>query len=346
MRFPIVRLLAGVYSLLIRTKTDTFTANKTLQINGDWSVGQIPQIDNSDPTILKWISPGTLGGGTVSNVTSNNAAILVTNNTTTPLIDLATQNANTVWAGPTTGAAAKPTFRSLVVADVPNLSADKITSGVFDIARIPVGTTSTTVAAGNDTRFHSQNTDMGTSQTTFYIGGASGPRFKNNAGAVEVRNAADNDFADLIVKNLFVRGAQTIIDSNQVNIGDNILLLNADYTGSAPTENAGLSVNRSTATNGNSSLIWDESTDTWKAGWEGSEVNIGRVFRTTFTNANLSSGVLTVTHNLGQQFVVVIVYDNSGAGVMPQTTTTSANALTLDFSDATVSGTWQVVVVG
>lgn len=346
MRFPIVRLLAGVYSLLIRAKTDTFTANKTLQINGDWSVGQIPQIDNSDPTILKWISPGTLGGGTVSNVTSNNDAIVVTNNSTTPVIDLATQNANTVWAGPTTGAAAKPTFRSLVVADIPNLSADKITSGVFDISCIPVGTTSTTVAVGNDSRFHTQNTDAGTSQATFYIGGVSGPRLKNNSGSVEVRNSADSDFADLVVKNLFVRGTQVIIDSNQVNIGDNILSLNADYTGSAPTENAGLSINRSTATNGNASLIWDESTDTWKAGWEGSEVNLGRIYRTTFTSASLSSGVLTVTHNLGQQYVAIMVYDNSGLGVMPQITVTSANALTLDFSDATVTGTWQVVVIG
>lgn len=346
MRFPTLRILAAAYALLIKAKADTFTANKTLQISGDWSTGQIPQIDASDPTILKWISPGTLGGGTVSNVSSNNAAITVTNGSTTPVIDLATQNANTVLAGPTTGAAAGPTFRSLVTADIPNLSADRITSGIFDVARIPVGTTAATVAAGNDSRFHTQNTDQGTSQTTFYIGGATGPRFKNNAGAVEVRNSADTDFADIVVRNLFVRGTQVIIDSNQVNIGDNILSLNADYTGSAPTENAGLSVNRSTATNGNASLIWDESTDSWKAGYEGSEVNLGRVFRTTFTSANLSSGVLTVTHNLGQQYVAIMVYDNSGLGVMPQTTVTSANALTLDFSDVTVSGTWQVVVVG
>lgn len=35
---------------------------------------------------------------------------------------LATQTANRVWAGPTTGAAAAPTFRTLVAADVPSLS--------------------------------------------------------------------------------------------------------------------------------------------------------------------------------------------------------------------------------
>lgn len=34
-------------------------------------------------------------------------------------ISKATQTANTVWAGPTTGAAAVPTFRALVTADLP-----------------------------------------------------------------------------------------------------------------------------------------------------------------------------------------------------------------------------------
>lgn len=36
---------------------------------------------------------------------------------------VAVQNANEVWAGPTTGSAAAPTFRTLVVADIPSLSA-------------------------------------------------------------------------------------------------------------------------------------------------------------------------------------------------------------------------------
>lgn len=39
---------------------------------------------------------------------------------------LATQSANLVWAGPTTGGAAAPTFRSLVPADIPTLTLAKI----------------------------------------------------------------------------------------------------------------------------------------------------------------------------------------------------------------------------
>ena len=38
------------------------------------------------------------------------------------VLDKATQNANLVWAGPTTGAAAKPTFRALVTADIPGIA--------------------------------------------------------------------------------------------------------------------------------------------------------------------------------------------------------------------------------
>lgn len=40
----------------------------------------------------------------------------------TQTFSLQTQAANTVWAGPTTGAAATPTFRALVAADIPSLS--------------------------------------------------------------------------------------------------------------------------------------------------------------------------------------------------------------------------------
>lgn len=43
--------------------------------------------------------------------------------------NLNTQTANTVWSGPTTSGAATPTFRALVAADIPSLTATKITGG-------------------------------------------------------------------------------------------------------------------------------------------------------------------------------------------------------------------------
>ena len=65
---------------------------------------------------------------------------------------LANQTANTVFAGPTTGSAAVPTFRALVAADIPNLDAGKITTGTIATARLGSGTAnSSTVLLGNQT---------------------------------------------------------------------------------------------------------------------------------------------------------------------------------------------------
>ena len=67
------------------------------------------------------------GSGTVTSVALSLPAIFSVSGspvTTSGTLSasLATQAANLVWAGPTTGAAAAPTFRSLVAADIPSLS--------------------------------------------------------------------------------------------------------------------------------------------------------------------------------------------------------------------------------
>lgn len=58
-----------------------------------------------------------------------------------------TRNANVIYAGPGSGSAAAPTFRALVEADIPSLSAGKITSGTFGVAR--GGTGLSTITAGS-----------------------------------------------------------------------------------------------------------------------------------------------------------------------------------------------------
>lgn len=67
-----------------------------------------------------------------------------------------------------------------------------------------------------------------------------------------------NDCQVNINGNLRVKGTTTAVDSNTVNIGDNILVLNADETGT-PSENAGFTVERGTSLN--PSLIWAENVD-------------------------------------------------------------------------------------
>lgn len=72
------------------------------------------------------------------------------------------------------------------------------------------------------------------------------------------------------------------------------------------------------------------------------------VYRTSFTNASLVSNALTITHGLGQQYVNVQVIDNSNKVIQPdEITMTNSTVTVVDFTSyGTLTGTWNVVVVG
>ena len=71
----------------------------------------------------------------------------------------------------------------------------------------------------------------------------------------------------IVSGNLTVNGTTTSVNSNEVNIGDNILVLNSDETGT-PSANAGIEVERGSSTNVR--LIWNENTDRWTFSNDGS----------------------------------------------------------------------------
>ena len=241
----------------------------------------------------------------------------------------ANQTANTFFLGPV-GAAGVPTFRAIAYADV----------------SVIVGTTANTLAAGDDTRLHNQNTDTGTTAASFQIdSGNTGPRLKNSGGTVEVRNSADSAYAALTVGNLTVTGTQTVVNSNTIELGDNIITLNSDYVGASPTENAGIEVNRGTLTDAN--IIWDESNDYFKAGLVGSEAKVGLITRTTFVDADLTAGVLIRNHNLKQQYVQVQVIDNNNRRVIEdESIFTDADNCSIDLTSyGTLTGNWTLILV-
>lgn len=66
-----------------------------------------------------------------------------------------------------------------------------------------------------------------------------------------------------------------------------------------------------------------------------------------FTNADLTAGVLTVTHSLGHKYCIVQVYDNNDDLIQPDDITlTDANNLDVDLTSyGTISGTWRVIVL-
>ena len=70
-------------------------------------------------------------------------------------------------------------------------------------------------------------------------------------------------------------------------------------------------------------------------------------YTNSFTNATLSSGILTVTHNLNNSAPVAKFYNNSGVEIVPDVTTSSANAFTADFTNfGTLSGTYVYTILG
>lgn len=87
----------------------------------------------------------------------------------------------------------------------------------------------------------------------------------NDTGKVSLYKSDANvlrlDGGLVITGDLTVQGTTTTIESNIVSVGDSIVLLNGDFTGSAPSENAGIEVER--GTQNNTLLIWNEGTDRW-----------------------------------------------------------------------------------
>ena len=65
-----------------------------------------------------------------------------------------------------------------------------------------------------------------------------------------------------VTGNLTISGTTTTINTETLNIADNIIALNSNYTGSTPTENAGIEINRGTLAN--AILQWNEASDYWE----------------------------------------------------------------------------------
>lgn len=90
-----------------------------------------------------------------------------------------------------------------------------------------------------------------------------------NVGALKAINqqlttTSDVDFNNLVLAgNLTVNGTTTSVNSNEVNIGDSIIVLNSDETGT-PSQNAGFEVERGTSAN--VSFVWNETDDAWDMG--------------------------------------------------------------------------------
>jgi len=93
------------------------------------------------------------------------------------------------------------------------------------------------------------------------------PTIDGNGTSITLDPSAngDNSGEVIVAGNLTVNGTTTSVNSNEVNIGDAIIVLNADETGT-PSQDAGIEVERGTAAN--KTLKWNETDDAWDLGNE------------------------------------------------------------------------------
>jgi len=103
--------LGGTNNIYYRSAANTWT---TVAIGSgvSFSGGILSATGTGTVTSVGLTAPSIFAVGNSPIITSGDIAIT-----------LATQTANRVWAGPTTGSAATPTFRALVAGDIPDLSA-------------------------------------------------------------------------------------------------------------------------------------------------------------------------------------------------------------------------------
>ena len=143
--------------------------------------------------------------------------------------------------------------------------------------------------------------------------------------------------------NLNVTGTINSVNTTQVNIVDNKINLNTDFTGT-PTVNAGIRVERGDAAD--VELLWNESSDSWTLTNNGTNYHeITRKF--TAVVGDGATFQYPVTHNLGTREVVVNVYDSATYDTVEcDVVRTSTTVVTLGFTAAPASGAYTVVIVG
>ena len=246
----------GTVSGLTLSGTVTSSGNLTLGGTLVLTSGQVTTAlgytpyDNTNPNgYTSFAEPGIFsGGGTptlASGVTAAEIRALIgagTSSTTGTVTSVAVSGSNgiTVSGSPITGAGTI----SLGLSNLANsvLANDDVTFGTTTVA---LGGSSTSIAGLTALDFAAGDRTIGAS-----IGA-------NNL------TLAGSTSTVVIPGNLTVNGTTTSVNSNQVNIGDAILTLNADETG-APSQNAGFEVERGTSAN--VQFIWNETDDRWDFG--------------------------------------------------------------------------------
>jgi len=132
-----------------------------------------------------------------------------------------------------------------------------------------------------------------------------------------------------IVGNLIVEGTTTTVNTETINLADNIINLNSNLdVGTAPSQNAGFEINR--GSEAPVSLVWDETNDKWTVG---TETFVAATFEGDLTgdvtgNADTATALETARKiELSGDIVGSVTFDGTANVVI--TTTIQADSIAL-----------------
>ena len=143
--------------------------------------------------------------------------------------------------------------------------------------------------------------------------------------------------------NLNVTGTINSVNTTQVNIVDNKINLNTDFTGT-PVADAGIRVERGDSPD--VEILWNETSDNWTLTNNGTNYNaIARKFTQVLSTSATS---YAITHNLGTADVLVQISETASpfAKVETDVELTSTSVATIKFAVAPSAGEYKVVVIG
>jgi hypothetical protein len=166
-----------------------------------------------------------------------------------------------------------------------------------------------------------------------------------------VGTSSNVTFNDVTVSgNLTVSGTTTTVNTETINLADNIITLNSNEAG-APSQNAGIEVERGTSTN--VAFQWNETNDVWEYTVDGTNYIpvVGTTATQTLTNKTISGSSNTLSNianssltnskvTIGSTDVSLGATVTTFAGLTSVTSTSFVGALTGNADTATSAGKW------
>ena len=224
------------------TNTHSFSNTVTLAaISANGSLGTAGQVLHSNGTATYWAVDDNAGGTVTSIATANGLSGGTI--TTTGTLGVVTGSTLTVN---TTGIHVNTTNLSIATSQL---------TGDVALGTNTSGNYVATISNANGIS-GSSSAEGGTPT----IGVVTGSTLTVNTTGIHVNSALS--LTDLTLSgNLTVSGTRTYVNTTTLDVGDNIITLNADLGAAAPTQNAGIEIMRGTSAN--VQFMWDETNDRW-----------------------------------------------------------------------------------